>query len=64
MFLDRDLSELVPTDDRPLSSTVEQLESRYRERYFRYVSTSDVRVSASSEPPEVTARRILEEIGL
>lgn len=64
VFLDRALSELVPTDDRPLSATMEQLSARYHERYLSYLSTSDLRVWASSESPEETARKILEEFGL
>ena len=64
VFLDRELSELVPSDDRPLSSTMHQVAERYHERYYRYVSTSDMQVIVSSEQPETTARRILEEIGI
>ena len=43
-FLDRPLKDLVPTDDRPLSSTKEALEMRYRERYPRYTSVADRRI--------------------
>ena len=41
-FLDRDVSEIVPTDDRPLSSNVYDLKKRYEERYPLYSSTADV----------------------
>lgn len=40
-FLDRPLELLIPTDDRPLSGTVEALKKRYEERYDKYVSTAD-----------------------
>ncbi len=43
-FLDRPLSLLVPTEDRPLSATREAVEARYHERYARYRSAADVRV--------------------
>ena len=43
-FLDRPLAMLVPTDTRPLSSTREDIEHRYFERYSIYASTADVRI--------------------
>ena len=43
-FLDRPLPELMPTSDRPLSQTRDALESRYKERYPRYLSACDVRI--------------------
>jgi len=41
VFLDRPLELLVPTADRPLSSTKEAIIQRYRERYHIYNSTAD-----------------------
>ena len=44
IFLDRNLDDLMPTQDRPLSSTKEALEALYRERYGIYTSVSDERI--------------------
>ncbi len=44
-FLDRPLSELMPTESRPLSQTREALASRYEERYPLYLSACDVRIN-------------------
>lgn len=43
-FLDRSLEALLPTDDRPLASSVEAIRKRYEERYDRYCATCNVRV--------------------
>ena len=43
-FLDRNLDDLMPTPDRPLSSTKEAIEALYRERYGIYTSVSDERI--------------------
>lgn len=40
-FLDRALEALLPTEDRPLASTAEDIRRRYDERYDRYVTTCD-----------------------
>lgn len=40
-FIDRPLEKLIPTDDRPLSSNVEDIKKRYNERYDRYLDTCD-----------------------
>lgn len=40
-FLDRPLEDIVPTSDRPLSSSAEDLKKRYDERYDIYCSTAD-----------------------
>ena len=47
-FLDRPLSALLPTDDRPLASTAEAIRRRYNERYERYLATSNVRIQNES----------------
>lgn len=52
-FLDRPLSDLVPTDDRPLALDRAALEARYRERYDTYCATADVRVPVSGAPDAV-----------
>lgn len=41
-FIDRPLSDLFPTDDRPLANTREAIIRRYNERIDRYRSTADV----------------------
>lgn len=44
-FLDRALSRICPTDDRPLAQSRAALEKRYRERYPLYRAAADVRVA-------------------
>ncbi len=46
-FIDRPLEMLFPTDDRPLSSTIEAVEKRYNERFPIYTSTADIRIDNS-----------------
>ncbi len=41
IFLDRPIEDIVPTDDRPLSSDYEALKKRFDERYDRYLEVSD-----------------------
>jgi shikimate dehydrogenase len=43
-FLNRPLEDLVPTLDRPLSSSPEDLKKRFAERYSRYLSTADCEI--------------------
>ncbi len=59
-FLDRPLSEILPTDDRPLSGNREQLEKRYQERYQRYCDTADHIISPASVLDEV-CKQIIED---
>lgn len=40
-FLDRPLSEIVPTSDRPTASSREAIEKRYNERYGIYKASAD-----------------------
>lgn len=56
-FIDRPLAALIPTADRPLSSTREQIEARYRERYGIYKSSADVTVAG-----DLSARQIADKI--
>ena len=53
-FIDRPLRDLVPSDDRPLSSTREDIEKRYNERYELYIKSCDVRIDASCSAEEVS----------
>ena len=58
-FIDRPLSALTPTDDRPLSQSREDIERRYKERYGIYTSVCDQRIDASSDAIGV-AERVME----
>ncbi len=59
-FLDRPLSDILPTDDRPLSSDREALTARYRERYPIYTAAADCRIDNSGSA-EAAADAIMEE---
>ena len=59
-FLDRPLSELMPTSDRPLASDREAIEKRYNERYPRYDSVADIRISVDTDACGV-ADKIIKE---
>ena len=59
-FVDRPLADLIPTSDRPLSSTREAVEARYRERYPLYLKSADVTIDASEDAATV-AKKILGE---
>lgn len=61
IFLDRELSELVPTDSRPLASDFEAIKQRYDERYPIYLATADMTVNVAGSPEEL-ARKIKEMI--
>ncbi|MBE5784908.1 MAG: shikimate dehydrogenase [Clostridiales bacterium] len=59
-FLDRPLADILPTDDRPLSSDREALTARYRERYPIYTAAADCRIDNSGSA-ETAADAIMEE---
>ncbi len=59
-FIDRPLEKLMPTKDRPLSSTREDLDRRYKERYGIYTAVADVTVDADCSPNTV-AEKIIKE---
>lgn len=40
-FLNRPLDDIIPTDDRPLSSNFDDLKKRFDERYPTYIATAD-----------------------
>lgn len=66
-FLDRPLSLLIPTDDRPLSSDKESLTRRYNERYPLYCEVCDERIVSEGTVEETTDalwRLITKEPGL
>ena len=56
-FLDRPVELLIPTEDRPLSSTREAIMKRYNERYATYISTADV-IIENNRTPEAAAQRV------
>lgn len=58
-FLDRAVDKLLITDDRPLSSTRENLERLYKERYALYCSAADFKVDCV-ESIEENIKKILE----
>ena len=59
-FINRPLSKLMPTEDRPLALDREAIEKRYNERYDVYCSTADAVIDADCDPFTV-AERILKE---
>ncbi len=56
-FLDRNLSDLLPTEGRPLASSAEAIRQRYNERYDIYRATADEIIEITSTP-DVTAQTI------
>ena len=63
VFLDRPLSELIPTSDRPLASDREAIEKRYNERYPRYNSVADIVIAVDTDACGV-ADKIIKELEL
>ena len=59
-FIDRPLKDLVPTESRPLSNSIEALKRRYAERYPLYLKVCDERIEADRNADEV-AEKILEK---
>jgi len=61
VFLDRPLSALMATPDRPLSSDPDALRRRFEERYDRYCAVADVHlVVPDGESAEETVERVRE----
>ncbi len=56
-FIDRPLSALLPTDDRPLANSKEMIKKRFNERYDLYLSVCDVKIDA-----DCTAEQVAEKI--
>ena len=54
-FLDRPLEDILPTDDRPLSSDRAALQRRYDERYPVYTATADAVIPVRGTPEDVAA---------
>ncbi len=55
-FIDRPLDMLIPTEDRPLSTSRERICKLYEQRYGLYTSLSDVRIDASADAETVTEK--------
>ena len=60
-FIDRPLSQLIPTSSRPLASTAEDIEKRFNERYGIYSSAADVRIDAGGSAP-MAADKIIKDL--
>lgn len=60
-FIDRPLSQLIPTKSRPLASTAEDIEKRFNERYGIYSSSADIRIDANGSAPDA-ADKIIKDI--
>ncbi len=58
-FLDRALEHILPTDDRPLSSSRDKLIEVYNSRYDRYCSCCDHHIK-TDEDPSHTLKMIME----
>ncbi len=56
IFLDRPLSDIRPSADRPLSQNREALEKLYRERLPIYRESCDLRIACGSSVTETVAR--------
>ncbi len=52
IFLNRNLENLITTDDRPLSSNKEDLKKRYNERYEIYMNSADFVIDANGSIEE------------
>ncbi len=57
-FLDRSLEKLMPTSDRPTASSIEAMQTRYRERYPLYLKTCDRHIPADADIEQVAAQII------
>jgi len=52
-FIDRSLEQLLPTEDRPLALTKDDIKKRFQERYDLYCSASDVRIVVNGDAKSV-----------
>ena len=60
-FLNRPLEDIIPTDDRPLSSNIEALRKRFEERYDIYVSSAEEEILVDGNV-ENSVNKILEKL--
>ena len=61
IFLDRPLSDLTPTDDRPLADQADKIRALYETRYPLYLAAADAVVPVSGTPEE-TAQQVWEKL--
>lgn len=61
-FLDRNIDDIVPTADRPLTSDYESLKKRYEERYKIYTKTADRQIL--NQDAKKTAEEIIKDFNL
>lgn len=59
-FIDRPLKDLLPTEDRPLSRSKDDIKKRYEERYDIYTATADIIIDASCDA-EAVAEKIIKD---
>ena len=57
-FLNRDVRDLVPTDDRPLALTRQAIQQRFEERYATYLASADTEIKVTGD-----AQSVAEQIG-
>lgn len=63
VFLDRDPSEILPDDNRPLADSEDKIKKMYKKRYPIYESTSDLIVKVGKEDTsEKTADKVVEAV--
>ena len=55
-FLNRPLEDIIPTDDRPLSSDREALEKRFKERYGIYKASADYEIHIDGKVENAVGR--------
>lgn len=55
-FLNRPLGDIVPTQDRPLSSNLEALKKRFEERYDIYLSSADYEIHVDGIAENASAK--------
>ena len=54
VFIDRNINDILPTDDRPLSSDRDKLKNLYSTRYPIYAAAADITVVSDNNPENVT----------
>ena len=59
-FIDRPLTKLIPTSNRPLASNAHDIEKRFNERYSIYSKVADVRIDSNTSAP-MSADKIIED---
>ncbi len=64
IFLDRPLSDLIPTADRPTASSAEAIQKRYQERYAKYLSAADMVLSFPKGDIKKAVEYIRKELSL